>query len=105
MARVKQPKVVRSLDDASKVVGAASGLLGQTSGLLRQMVAMVGWLVLLVGSIRLLVVPPAEFTVELLLTPGAGAVAVLQGLIRRSDHPGHPDGGAAVDGYGKPDHG
>ncbi|WP_093258048.1 hypothetical protein [Thermostaphylospora chromogena] len=94
------------MDDASKVVGAASGLLGQTSGLLRQMVTMVGWLVLLVGSVRLLVVPPTAFTIELLLTPGVGAVAVLQGLIRRSGHSDHPDdSGTAIDGCGKPDHG
>jgi hypothetical protein len=82
VARLKQPRLVRSLDDASKVVGAASGLLGQASSLLRQLVMMVGWLVLLVGSVRLLVGPPQTFAPEHFLAPGAGAAAVLQGLIR-----------------------
>lgn len=82
MPRVKQPRLVRSLDDASKVIGAASGLLGQATGLLRQLVMAIGWLVLLVGALRLLLRPPETLGPEHFLTPGAGAAAILQGLIR-----------------------
>ncbi|MFC4533961.1 hypothetical protein [Sphaerisporangium dianthi] len=89
MARSRRPRVVRRLEDASTVIGAASGLLGQTSGLLghmacllRQLVTIVGWLVLLAGSVRLLLDPPATLSPEHFLTPGAGAAAVAQGLVR-----------------------
>ncbi|GGL03955.1 hypothetical protein Sme01_64730 [Sphaerisporangium melleum] len=71
------------------MVSAASGLLGQTSSLLghmtcllRQLVMIVGWLVLLVGSVRLLLDPPSSLAPEHFLTPGAGAAAVVQGLVR-----------------------
>ncbi|WP_405143448.1 hypothetical protein OG589_38280 [Sphaerisporangium sp. NBC_01403] len=82
MVRSRQPKLVRRLEEASKVVRATTGLLRQMSGLLRQLVMMVGWLVLLAGSIRLLVDPPSTLSPEHFVAPGAGAAAVLQGLIR-----------------------
>lgn len=81
MARSRTPALVRRLDEASKVVRAATSLLRQTSGLLRQLVMMVGWLVLLGGSVRLLLAPPSTLALEHLLAPGAGAAAVAQGMI------------------------
>lgn len=82
MVRSRQPRLVRRLDDASKVVKAVTGLLRQTSSLLRQLVMMVGWLVLLAGSVRLLLDPPSTLELEHFVTPGAGAAAVLQGLMK-----------------------
>ena len=82
MGRTRRPKVVRRLDDAATVVYAATGLLRQTSGLLRQLVMMVGWLVLLAGSVRLLTDPPSAFDLDHFAAPGAGAIAVVQGLVR-----------------------
>jgi hypothetical protein len=82
VARSRQPKLVRRLDQAATVVKAVTGLLRQMSGLLRQLVMMVGWLVLLAGSIRLLIDPPSTLSPEHFITPGAGAAAVLQGLLK-----------------------
>jgi hypothetical protein len=87
--RPGRPKLVRRLEDASTVVGAAGILLGQTAGMLghmagliRQLVMIVGWLVLLTGSVRLLLDPPPARSPEVFLAPGAGAAAVAQGLVR-----------------------
>ncbi|MEU1733324.1 hypothetical protein [Streptosporangium sp. NPDC020145] len=82
MAGARQPKLVRKLDDASKVVKAATGLLGQTTHLLRQLVTVVGWLVLLVASMRLLIFPPATLAPANFLGHAAGAAAILQGLVK-----------------------
>ncbi|WP_214410051.1 hypothetical protein [Sphaerisporangium fuscum] len=82
MARSRQRRLVRGLEDASTVVRATTGLLRQTSSLLRQLVMIVGWLVLLAGSVRLLLTPTATLSPEHFLTPGAGAAAVAQGLLR-----------------------
>ncbi|WP_248962431.1 hypothetical protein [Sphaerisporangium perillae] len=89
MARSRQRRLVRRLEEASKVVRAGnallaqmSGTLGQMSSLLRQLVMIVGWLVLLAGSVRLLVDPPPTLSLEHFLAPGAGAAAVAQGVVR-----------------------
>ncbi|MFC4592312.1 hypothetical protein [Sphaerisporangium corydalis] len=106
MARSRQARVVRRLEDASKVVRATSGLLRHTSGLLRQLVMMVGWLVLLAGSVRLLLDPPAALSLAHFLTPGAGAVAVVQGLLRPPARwwPPEPPAPALTLAETRPDH-
>ncbi|GII81904.1 hypothetical protein Sru01_68860 [Sphaerisporangium rufum] len=89
MARSRQQKLARRLDETATVVHAASGLLGQMSSLMRQVVMIIGWLVLLAGSVRLLVDPPPALSPAHFLAPGAGAAAVVQGLFRtaRRDPP------------------
>jgi hypothetical protein len=82
VARSRRPRLVRRLEEASKVVRAVTGLLRHTSGLLRQLVMTVGWLVLLTGSVRLLIDPPSTLSPSHFVAPGAGAAAVIQGLIR-----------------------
>ena len=64
---------------ASEVIKAVAGFCEQVAGLLRQIAHIVGWVVLLVGLIKLLVDP--HWSLGQLLTPGVGALAVLQGLI------------------------
>ena|SRR5215469_12009277 len=64
---------------ASKVIKAVAGLCEQVAGLLRQIVHIVGWIVLLVGLVKLLVGP--HWSLVQFVTPGAGVLAVLQGLI------------------------
>jgi hypothetical protein len=66
--------------DAASVIKAFSGLLEQIANLLRHLVLVAGWLILLAGSIGLLVHP--HLSPEHLLAPGAGALAILQSLIK-----------------------
>ena len=80
VARVTPPAVVRRLGEASEVLGAASGFLEAIANLLRQLVHIAGWAVLLYSSIHLLLDP--HLTPEHFVVPGAGALAVLQSLIR-----------------------
>ena len=86
MARVTLPAFVRRVREASSAVDAMSSLLEQIANLLRQLVQIAGWLVLLASAISLLSHP--ELSPEHLVVPGAGAMAVLQSLIkprRRND--------------------
>ena len=53
-------------------------LLGQAAGLLRQLVCVAGWLVLLSATMTLLFQP--RLNPGHLIVPGAGTLAVLQGL-------------------------
>lgn len=59
---------------------AMTGLLEDVAGLLRRLVLVVGWVVVLWGLVRLF--SHQVFSLERLVTPGAGALAVLQGLVR-----------------------
>jgi hypothetical protein len=69
----------RRLDRAGSDVRAVTILLEQACGLLRQLVVCVaGWLVLLAATARLLVQP--HIAPGHLIAPGAGALAVLQGV-------------------------
>ena len=80
MARRRQPRPVRRLDDASSVVRAASNLLSEVADLVRQLLHIVGWLVLMLGVIRLMIYPhPSP---EHLLAPGLAVLAVAQSAIR-----------------------
>jgi hypothetical protein len=80
VVRVTSPAVVRHLGEVSKVLAAASQLLEAIANLLRQLVQVVGWLVLLAGSINLLLDP--HLSIGHLVVPGAGSLAVLQGMIK-----------------------
>jgi hypothetical protein len=80
MARATPPALIRHLGEASDVLGAASKFLEAIANLLRQLVHLVGWIVLLDSSINLLLDP--HLSSGHLAVPGAGALAVLQGLIR-----------------------
>jgi hypothetical protein len=68
------------MGEASSVLRAASGLLEAVASVLRQIVHVVGWLVLLVGSVNLLLDPHPSL--GHLIVPGAGSLAVIQGLIK-----------------------
>ena len=72
------------------MVAAVTGLLEHVAGLMRQLVCVVGWVLLLSGVIGVLVHP--TFSTEHLVTPGAGAVAVMQVLVR----PGRRQGEALL---------
>lgn len=82
MARRRQPGVVRKLEVASAVVKATTSLLVQTGHMLRQLVTIAGWLVLLAATVRLLLNPPYALSPQQFLAHGAGAAAVLQGLVK-----------------------
>jgi hypothetical protein len=102
-----QATFVQRVAEISKSVAAVTGLLEHVAGLLRQAVHVVGWLVLLWGAAALPFQPhPSP---EHLIVPGAGLVAVLQGVVpawlRRhvrstvalpSDQPEPPDAGWAA---------
>ena len=80
MAIAKPRSAVSRLEHATRILNAANKLLLQVAACLRQLVTVTGWLVLLVSTVTLLVnphVPPTHF-----VTPGAGALAVIQGLIK-----------------------
>lgn len=64
---------------ASRVIKAVAWFCEQVADLLRQIAHIVGWVVLLVGLVKLLFDP--YWSLAQLVTPGAGALAVLQGLI------------------------
>jgi hypothetical protein len=68
----------RRLAQAGREVRAVTVFLRQACGLLRQLVRLAGWLVLLTATARLLVQPSPDL--GHLVAPGAGALAVLQGL-------------------------
>jgi hypothetical protein len=68
----------RRLDRAGRDVRAVTVLLEQACGLLRQLLCLSGWLVLLTATARLLVQPHMD--PGHLIAPGAGALAVLQGV-------------------------
>jgi len=83
MANVEPSAFVRRVAEISKALAAVAGLVQQAadlvhqvSGLLRQLVHAAGWLVLLYGLFQ------PHLSPEHLITPGAGALAVLQGLIK-----------------------
>jgi hypothetical protein len=83
------PAHIRKLRQATSTVKALSVLAEQVANLLRQLVCVAGWLVLLCGSISLLAHP--QLTPAHLAVPGAGALAILQSLVkpwRRSQETG-----------------
>jgi hypothetical protein len=80
VARAQASGFVRWVAGACRVLAAATGLLEYVAGLLRQLVHVVGWLVLLWGAGGLLAHP--SLSVGHLAVSGAGALAVVQGLVR-----------------------
>lgn len=80
MAVAKPSAFIQRLAEASKAIVAVTGLLEDVAGLLRQLVHVVGWLILLYGSVSLLLRP--HLSPEHLITPGAGALAVIQHHVR-----------------------
>lgn len=76
----ERPSAVDTLDRMSCIVHAASKLLVQVAACMRQVVSVAGWLVLLVSTVSLLIDP--HVTLTHLVTPGAGALAVLQSMIK-----------------------
>jgi hypothetical protein len=74
-------RFVKRAAELSDRVRAVTGLLEHVAGLLRQLVCVAGWLVLLWGSADIPFQP--HFSPEHLAVPGAGALAVLQGLVDR----------------------
>ena len=81
----KRPSAVDTLDRMTSIVHATSRLLVQVAACMRQVVSVVGWLVLLVSTVSLLVDP--HVSLAHLLTPGAGALAVLQSVIKARGQP------------------
>jgi hypothetical protein len=80
VARVGPSAFVQRVAAGRESVVAVTGLLEDVAGLLRQLVLVVGWAVVLWGLVGLFSQP--HFSLEHLVTPGAGGLAVLQGLIR-----------------------
>ena len=80
MAGPAPPVIVRRLRRASQVARAIAGFLEDIASLLRQLVHIAGWLVLLISIVNLLFHPYPSLAH--LVTPGAGALAILQNLIR-----------------------
>lgn len=80
VARNSPPAFLQRLAHASRAIKAVTEFLEQIAGLLRQAVQVVGWAVLLVGVIKLLISP--YLTLEHLVAPSAGALAILQSLVR-----------------------
>lgn len=74
---------VQRVAEFSDRVGAVTGLLEHLACLLRQLVHVAGWLVLLYGFADLPFQP--HFSPEHLAVPGAGALAVLQGVVDRRE--------------------
>jgi hypothetical protein len=71
---------IRHLNEASKVLGAASAFLEEAASLLRQFFQVVGWLVVVVGCIKFSLDPHPSLSH--LFVPGAGSLAVLQGRVK-----------------------
>jgi hypothetical protein len=71
---------VRRVHKASEVIRSVTYFLEATAGLLRQLVHVVGWIVLLAGLTNLLLHP--HLSLEHLVVPGAGTLAIVQNLIR-----------------------
>ena len=84
MAPASPSPFERRLTRAGRDIRAVTALLEQAAGLLRQLVCVAGWLVLLSATITLLFQPHLE--PGHLIAPGAGTLAVLQGLTRPGQH-------------------
>ncbi|GAA0840594.1 hypothetical protein GCM10009525_53190 [Streptosporangium amethystogenes subsp. fukuiense] len=82
VGRPRQPELVRKLDKLSKIVKAATGLTDQMVKLVRQLVHLAGWIVLLISTARLAIDPPMTLSPTNFLAHGAGAAAVLQGVVK-----------------------
>ena len=78
----KQPQLAAKLDEASKVVKSVTELTDQAVKLTRQLVHLMGWITLLISTVRLVIDPPQELSPANFLGHGAGAAAVLQGLVK-----------------------
>lgn len=89
MAGVTSPALVGGLAKASRLVCAVTGFLEQIANLLRQLVHITGWLILLASCINLLIHP--HLSLEHLLMPGFGTLAVLQSMIRPRRRPEDTD--------------
>lgn len=70
----------RLVATASRMIIAVTRLLEDIASLLRQLVHIAGWVVLLIGAINLVIHP--HLSLEHLAVPGAGALAVLQSLVK-----------------------
>lgn len=88
MARATSPPLIRRLGRASQVVKAITRFLEDISSLLRQLVQVIGWIVLLIGIANIMLHP--HLPTSHLLAPGAGALAILQSLIKPWQR--HPEG-------------
>ena len=78
----------RRLSRASRLLSEVTTFLTHLAALLRQLVHVAGWIVLLAGCTELLISP--HLTAGHLAVPGAGALAVMQSLVRpwwRNDLP------------------
>jgi hypothetical protein len=92
VARVTPPAaIVERLAKASNALAAVTGLIEEIANLLRQLVHVAGWLLLLYSTIRLMIHP--TLSPGHLVVSGAGALAVLQGLIKSR----RPMSGATVE--------
>jgi hypothetical protein len=85
MTSVRSSAFVRWVAVACGVVTAVTSLLEHVASLLRVLVSIAGWVVLLVGTSEFLMHP--YLAPEHLVTPGVGALAVLQGLVRPPQRP------------------
>jgi hypothetical protein len=85
VAKVTWPAFSSKLASAGGVVRTVTLLLEELVGLLRQLVQLTSWLILLTSSVTLLFHP--HFSAEFLAIPGAGTMAVLQGIIRPRRRP------------------
>lgn len=79
MAGAPSPVDQQHFGEAYNLLSAATGLLEAFARFLRQFVHAVGWLVLLRSAIILLVDP--HISLDHLVVPGAGVLAVLQGAL------------------------
>jgi hypothetical protein len=96
MAEARPSAVTRRLDEASDVLKAVSRLIENISNVLRLLVHLVGWLILLVSAIGLLVHP--RLSPEHVIVPIAGALAILQSLIKPPErHEGTDDAASPSD--------
>jgi hypothetical protein len=80
VARVSSSKVRRRLVEAAKDADALTGLLRHIAEAMRQLVHVVGWVAILFGTVSLMLHPSVSLVH--LLTPSAGALGVLQGVIK-----------------------
>jgi hypothetical protein len=79
---VKKPTFLQRLARAERNVAAVSVLLQQVAQMLRRLVQVFGWLVLLYWTARLPFRPDLSVA-HLVLTPGGGLLAVVQGIVKR----------------------
>lgn len=80
MTAVRPPVYVWRLRAVCTALAAVSAVVESVAGLLRELVCAAGWVVLLVGCFSLVFHP--HLSASYLVTPGGGALAVLQGMIR-----------------------